>query len=151
MLQAQKELEWTLFNPGFLADYFLPETKTYMSPVPELFPVDNRKWCAHVRGTGDQPQSWTCAREVGKAVVELCKADRYTWVGWDVWKIGFLSYANAFNRSHTHMWQANGAPSIKLSRSWRHFTVYLFTSLLCSHFGTISGAQSVFFSMEVAI
>ena len=79
LLKEQKEVEWTLFNPGWLADYFLPKELTYMKPVPLEFPVDANGWRAHVRGTGDEGQSWTCARDVARAVVELCKADK--WVG----------------------------------------------------------------------
>lgn len=79
MLKEQKEVEWTLFNIGWLADYFLPKEHTYMKPVPLEFPVDANGWRAHVRGTGDEGQSWTCARDVARAVVELCKANE--WVG----------------------------------------------------------------------
>lgn len=46
-----------------------------MSPVPLEFPMDPNGWQARVRGTGDEVQSWTCARDVGRAVVELIKAD----------------------------------------------------------------------------
>ena len=78
MLKEQEEVEWTLFNIGWLADYFVPKEYTYMKPVPLEFPVDANGWRANVRGTGDEEQSWTCARDVARAVVELCKAD--TWV-----------------------------------------------------------------------
>lgn len=50
-----------------------------MKPVPLEFPVDANGWRALVRGTGDEMQSWTSARDVGRAVVQLCKADG--WVG----------------------------------------------------------------------
>ncbi len=79
MLKEQREVEWTLFNTGWLADYFWPKEKTYMKPVPLEFPVDANGWQALVRGTGDEVQSWTCARDVARAVVDLCKADE--WVG----------------------------------------------------------------------
>lgn len=78
MLKEQNEVEWTLFNVGWLADYFLPKERTYMKPVLE-FPVDPNGWRACVRGTGDEGQSWTWARDVARAVVELCKAKE--WVG----------------------------------------------------------------------
>ncbi|KAL8749303.1 MAG: hypothetical protein Q9184_006862 [Pyrenodesmia sp. 2 TL-2023] len=74
MLRAQDTVTWTLFNPGWLADYFLPSAKTHMKPIPDEFPVDPNGWRACVRGTGDEEQSWTCGRDVGRAVVELCKA-----------------------------------------------------------------------------
>ena len=79
MLQEQKQVEWTLFNVGWLADYFLPKELTYIKPGPLEFPVDPNAWQASVRGTGDERQSWTCARDVARAVVELCKASE--WVG----------------------------------------------------------------------
>ena len=77
MLRAQKEIEWTLFNVGWLADYFLPAGKTFMASIKDLFPVDVDGWKACVRGTGDEVQSWTAARDVGRAVVELCKAEMW--------------------------------------------------------------------------
>lgn len=77
LLKQQTEVEWTLLNTGWLADYFLPKEKTHMKPVPLEFPVDPSRWRALVRGTGDDLQSWTCARDVGRAVVELCKANEW--------------------------------------------------------------------------
>lgn len=58
-------------------DYFLPKAKTYMPPIPDEFPVDPNNWRACIRGTGDENQSWTCAREIGKAVVELLAAPEW--------------------------------------------------------------------------
>ena len=77
-LKAQTEVEWTLFNIGWLADYFLPNSQTYMTPIPGKFPIDQNSWSTCIRGTGDEPQSWVCGREIGKAVSELCKAK--SWV-----------------------------------------------------------------------
>ena len=87
MLRSQEEVEWTLFNVGWIADYLLPEEKTYISPVPGKFPIDRKPWSACIRNTGDEPQSWTCGREIGKAVVELCKAS--SWVRTDFWYPSF--------------------------------------------------------------
>ena len=77
MLREEKEVEWTLFNPGWLADYFLPWKKTYIRPIPDEFPVDPNGWKGCIRGTGDEMQSWTCGREIGRAVVELCQAEKW--------------------------------------------------------------------------
>lgn len=76
-LKKQNAVQWTLFNVGWLADYFLPASKTWIRPEPEVFPVDPNGWKALVRGTGDELQSWTLARDVGKAVVQLCKAEEW--------------------------------------------------------------------------
>ncbi|KAL2049948.1 hypothetical protein ABVK25_009815 [Lepraria finkii] len=78
-LRAQKEIEWTLFNVGWLMDYFLPARKTWMKPVPGKFPVDLEGWSALVRGSGEEVQSWTYGRDGGGGVVALCGADE--WVG----------------------------------------------------------------------
>lgn len=48
-----------------------------MKPIPNEFPIDPNGWAACVRGTGDEEQTWTCGRDVGKAVVELCKAKQW--------------------------------------------------------------------------
>ena len=79
LLRESEGVEWTLFNGGWLADYFLPESKTYMPAIPDEFPIDPNGFKALIRGTGDEPQSWTCARELAKAVTEILKAPK--WVG----------------------------------------------------------------------
>ncbi|CAL8576619.1 hypothetical protein XPA_002490 [Xanthoria parietina] len=71
-------VEWTLIENGWFMDYFLPKEKSYMRPVPDEFPINLDDWTARVRGTGDEPQSWTLAREVGRAIVALC-ADTKGW------------------------------------------------------------------------
>lgn len=47
-----------------------------MPAIPDEFPVDPNGWRVCVRGTGDEPQGFTSARDIGKAVVELL-----AWVG----------------------------------------------------------------------
>lgn len=58
-------------------DYFVGEKKSYMKYLPGEFPIDLAKWEYVVRGTGDEPQSWTCGRDVAKAVAELLDADEW--------------------------------------------------------------------------
>lgn len=68
---GKKRVDWTLVNNGWLMDYFLTKGKTWMPAIPDEFPVDPNGWGVCVRGTGDEPQSFTSARDIGKAVVEL--------------------------------------------------------------------------------
>lgn len=56
----------------------MPAGKTFMAPIKDKFPIYVDGWRACIRGTGDEVQSWTAAKDVGRAVVELCKAE--TWV-----------------------------------------------------------------------
>ena len=77
VLKKSEGIEWTLFNGGWLADYFLPSSKTYMPAIPEEFPIDANGFSALIRGTGDEPQSWTCGREIAQAVVRLLKAQHW--------------------------------------------------------------------------
>lgn len=79
VLRGMQGLEWTLLECGWFMDYFLKAEKSHMRPVPDEFPIDLDKWTARIRGTGDELQSWTIGREVGKAAVELCAAKK--WVG----------------------------------------------------------------------
>lgn len=72
---GKKKVDWTLFNNGWLMEYFLPNTKSWMPAIPDEFPVDPNGWRACVRGTGDEPQGFTSAREIAKAVVELLAWD----------------------------------------------------------------------------
>ena len=93
VLRSQGEVHWTLFNVGWIADYLLPEDKTYMSPVPGKFPIDQESWSTCIRGTGDEPQSWICGREIGRAVVELCKASSWVCMDFDFLKRSSLAMA----------------------------------------------------------
>lgn len=80
ILKAEaKDVEWTCVENGWFMDYFLPKEKSYMRPVPDEFPIDLDAWTARVRGTGEEPQSWTLAREVGKAIVALL-GSKTAWV-----------------------------------------------------------------------
>lgn len=79
VLQESSGVEWTLVEVGWLMDYFLPQEKTYVRHYEDMFPVDPDNWRACIRNTGDELQTWTCAREIGKAITELLKAPE--WVG----------------------------------------------------------------------
>ncbi|KAG9241337.1 hypothetical protein BJ878DRAFT_233823 [Calycina marina] len=70
-LLRDSSIQWTLFNGGWLMDYFLPQEKTHMPPIPAEFPVDPNNSRACIRGTGDELQSWTSARDIARAVVVL--------------------------------------------------------------------------------
>ena len=69
-------------NCGWLTDYFLPIRKSYMTPIKDKFPVDADEWRACLRGSGEEMQSWTCARDLGRAVVELCRVGKGGWESW---------------------------------------------------------------------
>lgn len=77
-LRDTEDLQWTLVQLGFFMDYFLKSNKTYLRPIPDEFPVDPNGLKACIRGTGDEMQTFTLARDVAKAVVQLLMAD--TWV-----------------------------------------------------------------------
>jgi hypothetical protein len=62
-------------------DYFLPKDKTHMMPIPDLFPIDPNAWTACIRGTGDEPQSFTSVRNVVQALAELLAAPE--WVNYE--------------------------------------------------------------------
>lgn len=63
-------------------DYFLTQDKTYIPSVPDEFPIDPNNWKACIRGTGDQLQSFTCARDIAKALIMLLSAPE--WVGYSL-------------------------------------------------------------------
>jgi len=76
-LEEAKGIQSTVVNCGWFMDYFLPKEKTRIAPEPDNMPVDPHTWKAMIRGSGDEPQSWTWSRDVGKAVVELLTADEW--------------------------------------------------------------------------
>jgi swainsonine biosynthesis oxidoreductase SwnR len=78
VLQQTAGIEWTLFNCGWLMDYFLPQRLTRMTPEPENFPIDPNAWRACIRGSGNEMQSWTWSKDVAAAICELLAAP--SWV-----------------------------------------------------------------------
>ncbi|KAI4159511.1 MAG: hypothetical protein LQ342_006512 [Letrouitia transgressa] len=102
LLKEQHDVEWTLVNPGWLADYFLPMTKTHIKPT-EMFPLDQQKWTASIPGTGDEMQSWTSGRDIGRAVAELCKAkewEQVTYISseWSTFNAAIATVSNFYSR-----------------------------------------------------
>lgn len=84
ILEQEKDVEWTIFNNGWLMDYFLTEDKTYMPSIPNEFPIDPNNWKVCIRGTGDQVQSFTSARDIAKALILLLSAPE--WVSYPIGK-----------------------------------------------------------------
>ena len=78
ILQETVGIEWTLFNCGWLMDYLLPQHLTRMPAEPDTFPINLDAWRACIRGSGDEPQSWTWTKDVATAVGELLAAP--SWV-----------------------------------------------------------------------
>ncbi|KAL4773355.1 hypothetical protein BDW60DRAFT_206167 [Aspergillus nidulans var. acristatus] len=73
---SKPQLEWTLFNLGWFMDYFLPPSQSYMRYIEGEFPIDVASWAYTVRGTGEEPQSWTAARDVARALAELLASEK---------------------------------------------------------------------------
>lgn len=78
ILRETAGIEWTLFNCGWLMDYFLPQHLTRIPAEPDTFPIDPNAWRACIRGSGDELQSWTWTKDVAAAVGELLAAP--SWV-----------------------------------------------------------------------
>ncbi|RDW92956.1 aromatic alcohol reductase [Aspergillus mulundensis] len=73
---GRPRLQWTLFNHGWFMDYFLPPSQSYMKYIQGEFPIDVGSWTYTVRGTGEEPQSWTAGRDVARAVCELLGSEQ---------------------------------------------------------------------------
>ena len=93
VLKQQSEVEWTLVNQGWFMDYFVPDEKTYMKNLYPIWPlnVSDGGWKATVLGSGDEKVAWTCARDVGKALVRLIETkewDRHIYLAGEIstWK-----------------------------------------------------------------
>jgi nucleoside-diphosphate-sugar epimerase len=81
MLEEQTELEYTLFNLGWFMDYFSPANKSYMKRLPTVWPLDENG--LRICGTGNEPVTFTSARNVAQAMVQLVnvfKWEKYTYV-----------------------------------------------------------------------
>ncbi|KAH8423698.1 uncharacterized protein LDX57_001455 [Aspergillus melleus] len=80
ILAQTSGITYTSFNLGWFMDYFLPPEFSYMGFLEDEFPVDPRPevWRYVVRGSGEEEQCWTCARDVARAVVRLLGVE-----GWE--------------------------------------------------------------------
>ena len=72
-----------------------------MPAIPDEFPVDPNGWGVCVRGTGDEPQSFTSARDIGKAVVDL--------LAWEGEWVGFFSFSISIDTTKTTVQLASSA------------------------------------------
>ena len=72
---AEMGVSWALVNGGWFMDYFVPPERSYMKPLPGVWPIDLEQGAAVVLGTGEEAVGWTAARDVAKALVRLVEAE----------------------------------------------------------------------------
>jgi hypothetical protein len=104
ILNKETDIEWTIFNNGWLMDYFLVENKTYMPAIPNEFPIDPNNWKACIRGSGDQVQSFTSGQDIAKALIMLLSVPE--WVSYTIEKVlktGFSHFVGTHNLHHWPM------------------------------------------------
>ncbi|KAF2815121.1 f420-dependent NADP reductase [Mytilinidion resinicola] len=70
-LREQKEVMWTLFNPGWLTDYLISPDLRYIKDIGEFHPVRLAEKALVIPGTGDELITFTPARDVAKGVSKL--------------------------------------------------------------------------------
>lgn len=83
VLASQSDLEYTLFNLGWFMDYFIPSDKTYMKPLPGIWPLDLEQKTLRILGSGDEPVTFTAARDAARALTHLVDVPdwpKYTYV-----------------------------------------------------------------------
>ncbi|PKY01119.1 NAD(P)-binding protein [Aspergillus campestris IBT 28561] len=64
---------------GTVPSFDPTRVRSYMKPLPGIWPLDLDTFSAVIPGTGDEPIGWTAARDVAKALVRLVQAPRGTW------------------------------------------------------------------------
>ena len=84
LLSEQNEIEYTLFNQGWFMDYFIPADRSYMKRILSVWPLDLEKETLRIPGTGNEPITFTSARDTGKALARLAtsktKWDKYIYI-----------------------------------------------------------------------
>ncbi|KJZ75320.1 hypothetical protein HIM_05246 [Hirsutella minnesotensis 3608] len=111
ILERETDIEWTIFNNGWLMEYFLTKDKSHMPAIPDEFPVDPNGWKACIRGSGDQEQSFTSARDVAKALIMLLGAPEWERT------IYITGQWSTFNKMVKFMEEFHGRPMTKTFRS----------------------------------
>ncbi|KAH7384756.1 f420-dependent NADP reductase [Cadophora sp. MPI-SDFR-AT-0126] len=71
-LEKQTEVEWTLLNIGWIADYQVPARNRYVKNIGPAYPVDFEKGVMVIPGTEDDEMDFASARDMSKAIVALC-------------------------------------------------------------------------------
>ncbi|KAJ6001076.1 hypothetical protein N7481_001485 [Penicillium waksmanii] len=74
-LRAQKDVMWTLFNMGWLADYFVSPGSRYIKDIGDFHPVDFEAGVITIPGTGEELISFTAARDTAAAIARLIDQD----------------------------------------------------------------------------
>ena len=72
---APHGLEFTFFNLGWFMDYFVPSAQTHMKNLGVVWPlhdIEHRR--VRVPGTGEEKVSFTSARDVAAALIQLISA-----------------------------------------------------------------------------
>jgi nucleoside-diphosphate-sugar epimerase len=75
LLEAQNEIEYTLFNQGWFMDYFIPADRSYIKRIFPVWPLDLEQATVRISGTGDEPVTFTAARDTGKALARLATSN----------------------------------------------------------------------------
>jgi nucleoside-diphosphate-sugar epimerase len=76
-LRAQSDVMWTLFNLGWLSDYFIPRNMRYIKDIGEYHPMDLQKNTISIPGTGKDCIAFTSARDAAKAIVKLFDYEKW--------------------------------------------------------------------------
>lgn len=76
-LRNQTDVMWTLFNIGWLSDYFVPTSSRYIRDIDDFHPVNFKMNTMTIPGTGEEPISFTAARDTAKAIAKLI--DQNNW------------------------------------------------------------------------
>jgi putative NADH-flavin reductase len=82
-LRAQKDIKWTLINLGWFSDYFIPSENRYINDMGDYWPIDLENRTILVAGTGNEPITFTSARDMAKAIILLMSHpewEEYTYV-----------------------------------------------------------------------
>lgn len=71
-LEKQTEVEWTLLNIGWIADYQVPSRNRYLKSMGPAYPVNFEEGKMVIPGAGDDEMDFASARDMCKVIVSLC-------------------------------------------------------------------------------
>lgn len=70
-LAQQSAIMYTLFNMGWLMDYLVPVSQRYQKDIGIFHPLDLTANLLAIPGTGDEPVTFTAARDSARAIAAL--------------------------------------------------------------------------------
>ncbi|KAF2810823.1 uncharacterized protein BDZ99DRAFT_462134 [Mytilinidion resinicola] len=141
-LAAQKDIEWTLFNLGWLADYVVPEKNRYIRNIDDAHPVNFNDKTMIIPGAGDEPITFTTARDGARAIAHLFNAPAWEPVTYVSGEATTWNQVKDLLAKHGHQLRLSYRPTAELVDIVSNPTSHTADDVTAAQFGMWSASGS---------